>query len=186
VKRRIGPVVVALVAVALVGVLIYGVSHQGSSRALDQALAAGRFPPAPSASRLLPVLDGVGAHSAALARWRGEVVVINFWASWCDTCNAEAGLLEHAQRLLTDQHTGTIVGIDYKDITGDALGSIKQFGLSYPNLRDIDGSFAETYGTAQLPETFVLNRNLDVVAIAREELPSLAWLMHAIDRAEQT
>jgi cytochrome c biogenesis protein CcmG/thiol:disulfide interchange protein DsbE len=186
VKRRLGPVLVALVAVALVGMLVYGLSHQGSSRALDEALAAGRYPAAPGAATQLPVLDGVSGHAAALTHWRGGVVVVNFWASWCDTCNAEAGLLERAQRELTGRHEGTIVGIDYKDISGDALGAVKHFDLSYPNLRDIDGSFAEDYGTAQLPETFVLNRRLRVVAIAREELPSLAWLTHAIDRAAQT
>lgn len=185
-KRRIGPVVVALVAAALVGILVYGLSHQGSSRALDQALAAGRYPPAPSATQELPVLDGVAGASAALRRWRGEVVVVNFWASWCDTCNAEAGLLERTQRLLAADHTGTIVGIDYKDISGYALAAVKRFAFSFPNLRDIDGSFAETYGTAQLPETFVLNRQLHVVAIAREQIPSLGWLTHAIDRARQT
>ena len=176
----------ALVAAALVAVLVYGLSEQGSSRALDAALAAGLYPAAPNASTRLPVLDRVDAPQAALTHWRGEVVVLNFWASWCDTCNAEAGLLERAQRLLAARHEGTIVGITYKDISGDSLASIEHFGLTYPNLRDVDGSYAEGYGTAQLPETFVLNRQLHVVAIAREELPSLTWLTNAISRAEQT
>ncbi len=175
-----------LVAAALVGVLVYGLTHQGSSRALDEALAAGRFPPAPSAAEKLPVLDGVPSASAALMHWRGEVVVVNFWASWCDACNAEAGLLEHSQRELAADHEGTIVGIDYKDISGYALGAVKRFAFSFPNLRDIDGSFAEAYGTAQLPETFVLNRQLHVVAISRGEIPNFGWLTRAIAHARQT
>jgi hypothetical protein len=52
-------------------------------------------------------------------------------------------------------------------------------------VRDIDGSFAEGYGTAQLPETFVLDRHLRVVAISRGELTSESWLMHAMNAAAQ-
>lgn len=183
-KRSIGPVITAILAVALVGLLAFGLSKQGTSRALDAALAAGREPAAPNTGERLPVLDGVAARSASLAHWRGEVVVVNFWASWCDTCNAEAPLLERAQRMLVSARAGTVIGITYKDITSNAVAKIREFHLSYPNLRDIDGSFAAAYGTAQLPETFVLNRRLHVVAIARGEITSSHWLTAAIRRAE--
>ena len=85
---------------------------------------------------------------------------MNFWASWCDTCIAEAPLIERAQRSLAASGAGTVVGIDYKDVSSQARGYIAQHGLTYPNLRDIDGSFASAYGTAALPETFVLDRRL--------------------------
>jgi len=186
VKRRIGPVGVALVGAAVIALLVYGLAKQGSSRALDEALAAGRLPAAPNTTRTLPVLDRVSGSRAALSRWRGGVVVVNFWASWCDTCNAEAGLLEHAQRLLAARREGTVVGITYKDLTGDALAKIGRFGFTFPNLRDVDGSFAEAYGTSKLPETFVLNRKQRVVAISRGEITRLSWLTDAIARAERT
>jgi cytochrome c biogenesis protein CcmG/thiol:disulfide interchange protein DsbE len=186
VKRRLGPIVTVVVGAALVAMLVYGLTKQGTSRALDAALEAGHPPPAPNASKALPVLDGVDARSAALTHWRGGVVVVNFWASWCTTCNAEAGLLERAQRLLADRHEGTIVGITYKDISGKSLDAVKQFAFTFPNLRDIDGSYAEGYGTAQLPETFVLNRQLRVVAISRGEITKLSWLTAAIGQAART
>jgi thiol-disulfide isomerase/thioredoxin len=113
-------------------------------------------------------------------------VVVNFWASWCNTCDAEAPLLERSQRMLVAHHAGTVVGITYKDISSNALSKIKASGLSYPNLRDVDGSYASGYGTAQLPETFVLNGQLHVVAISRGEITSVRWLMRAIGRAERT
>jgi cytochrome c biogenesis protein CcmG/thiol:disulfide interchange protein DsbE len=183
VKRRLGPIVTVLVGVALVATLVYGLTKQGTSRRLDAAIEAGHQPPAPNATKALPVLDGVDGRSAALTHWRGGVVVVNFWASWCSTCNAEAGLLERAQRRLAARHEGTVVGITYKDITGNSLGAIKRFGFTFPNLRDIDGSYAESYGTAQLPETFVLNRRLRVVAISRGEIMKLSWLTAAIQQA---
>ncbi|MGD0196775.1 MAG: TlpA disulfide reductase family protein [Solirubrobacteraceae bacterium] len=184
-KRRIVPVITIVVAGALIAVLAYGLSAQGASRALDSALAAGKRPAAPEVARKLPVLNRVDAASASLSHWRGQVVVINFWASWCNTCDAESGLLEHAQRLLVAEHEGTIIGITYKDISSDSLASVKQYGFTFPNLRDVDGSFAEGYGTAQLPETFVLDRQLHVVAISRGEITTLSWLMNAIHAAAQ-
>ncbi|MGD0981795.1 MAG: TlpA disulfide reductase family protein [Solirubrobacteraceae bacterium] len=185
-KRRLGPIVTVLVGAALVATLVYGLTKQGTSRRLDAAIEAGHQPSAPNAAKALPVLDGVDGRSAALTHWRGGVVVVNFWASWCSTCNAEAGLLERAQRRLAARHEGTVVGITYKDITGNSLGAIKRFGFTFPNLRDIDGSYAESYGTAQLPETFVLNRQLRVVAISRGEITKLSWLTAAIQQAART
>ena len=74
-------------------------------------------------------------------------------------------------------------GIDYKDLSTGAQQFIGSHGLSYPNLRDIDGSFAAAYGTDALPETFVLNRRLQVVAISRGEITEQSWLTQWIDAA---
>ncbi len=183
--RRLVPSVVAALALAAVALLVYGLTQQGTSRALDDALAAGRQPAAPDTAVALPVLDRLSAPTASLERWRGRVVVLNFWASWCDTCTAESALIERAQRLLSRSGAGTVVGIDYKDLTSGAQQFIDAHGLSYPNLRDIDGSFATAYGTDALPETFVLNRRLQVIAISRGEITRQAWLTHWIEQAER-
>ena len=185
-KRRIVPLVAIVVGAALVALLAYGLIAQGPSRSLDAAVRAGKRPPAPAVARALPVLDGARGPKASLERWRGQVLVINFWASWCDTCGAEAGILRSAQRLLTERREGTVLGITYKDVTGESVAWLKAHRLSFPNLRDVDGSFAEAYGTAQLPETFVLDRRLRVVGISRGELTSLRWLSGAINAAARS
>jgi cytochrome c biogenesis protein CcmG, thiol:disulfide interchange protein DsbE len=185
VRRKLLPAISAVTAAAVVGLLVFGLTQQGASRALDQALAAGRHPAAPNAAQLLPALDRVGRSDASLASWRGKVVIVNFWASWCSTCIAEAPLIEQAQRSLAAGKAGTVVGIDFKDLSSGARQYIAQHALSYPNLRDIDGSFASAYGTAALPETFVLDRRLRVVAIARGEIAKESWLRYAISLAER-
>jgi cytochrome c biogenesis protein CcmG/thiol:disulfide interchange protein DsbE len=185
VKRRIVPLVSIALAAAVIAMLAWGLAAQGASRSLDAAVQRGQRPAAPEVSRALPVLNGVPAADAALSRWRGQVLVINFWASWCDTCAAEAPLLQAAQSYLVSRREGTVLGVTYKDISGSSLSWLAQHRLSFPNLRDIDGSFAEGYGTAQLPETFVLDRRLRVVAISRGELTSRMWLMRAIRAAAQ-
>jgi cytochrome c biogenesis protein CcmG, thiol:disulfide interchange protein DsbE len=184
VNRRIGPIVTALVAAALLALLGYGLAKQGPSRALDAAVEAGRQPSAPHVSQALPVLDRLRAQRAAISHWRGGVIVVNFWASWCTTCDAEEPLLERTQRALQAGHKGTVLGITYKDVSSYSLSAIERYGLSFPNLRDADGSFAAAYGTAQLPETFVLNSRLHVVAISRGPIPQAAWLARAISAAE--
>ena len=70
-RRKLGPLAVAVVAAAVVGLLIYGLTQQGESRALDNAIVAGHPLRAPDVSRSLPVLDRVDASERrdhALAR----------------------------------------------------------------------------------------------------------------------
>jgi peroxiredoxin len=185
VRLRPWPSIVVALAAALIALLVYGLVTQGPSRSLDDAVASRVYLPAPEASRSLPVLDRVDASDARLSRWRGKVVVLNFWAQWCSTCIDEVALIERAQRALVKSGEGTVVGVDYKDISSYALGFISAHGLSYPNIRDEDGSFAAAYGTDALPETFVLDRHMHVVAISRGEVPNEAWLQHAIAFAKR-
>jgi cytochrome c biogenesis protein CcmG, thiol:disulfide interchange protein DsbE len=186
VRRKLVPTVFSVLAAAVVALLIYGLSQQGESRALDNAIAAGHPLPAPEATRPLSVLDRVDASSATLERWRREIVVLHFWASWCETCLNEAPLIEQAQRELASSGRGTVIGVDYKDVSSQALAFVAQHYVSYPNLRDVDGSFGGAYGTDALPETFVLNRRMRVVALMRGEVPNRAWLRGAITHAERT
>lgn len=184
-RGKLVPMVASGVAVALVALLVYGLTKQGTSRALDQALIAGRTPPAPDTTLPLPVLNGVRSGHASLASWRGKVLVVNFWASWCSTCIAEAAVIERAQHSLAASSAGTVIGIDYKDLSSGARDYIAHHRLTYPNLRDIDGGFASAYGTVALPETFVLNRKLQVVAISRGAIADEAKLAGWIAEAER-
>ncbi len=183
VKRLALPTLISLVGVALLGLLIYGVTHQAASRTLDEARAHGQDPVAPQATRKLPVLSGDAAVSSdSLAAYRGKVVVLNFWASWCEPCQLEAPLLERAQSQL-ERHDGTVLGVTYLDASPDSLSFVRHYHLTYPNLRDNSGTFAHSYGTDQLPESFVIDRYGRIVAISRGEIDQ-AFVDHAIALAE--
>ncbi len=181
-KSRVLPIAVSVVGVCLIGLLIYGVSHQAASRTLDEQVAQGRHPLAPQAARPLPILDGRGESS--LGALRGKVVVLNFWASWCEPCQVEAPLLERSQATLL-RHGGTVLGVTYLDASPDSQAFVRRFHLSYPNLRDNDGVFAHAYGTNQLPESFIIDRQGHVTAVSRGEIGQ-PFLQKALTLAESS
>lgn len=181
-KRLYTPVIAGLAGAALIGLLVYGVSSQSPTRTLDDAVHHGLHPAAPAAGYGLPLLSGHG-HSA-LASYDGKVVVLNFWASWCEPCQEEAPRLEHVQRELT-RHGGTVLGVTFRDASPDSLSFVKRYHLTYPNLDDTTGEFAHAYGTNELPESFVIDRHGHVVAISRLQA-SEAFLNRAVALAESS
>jgi cytochrome c biogenesis protein CcmG/thiol:disulfide interchange protein DsbE len=180
-KRLYMPILATLGGAALIALLIFGVLALGSNRTLDEALAAGHPPLAPAADRQLPYLDE--AATTSLARFRGHVVLLNFWASWCVPCQQEAPLLAQAQRELA-RYGGTVLGVSYKDTRSDATSFMREHHLDFPDLRDRNGSFAEAYGTAALPESFLIDPAGRIVAISRGEIES-AFVAHAVALARR-
>lgn len=181
-RRLLLPVFWSLLGAAVIGLLIYGLSTQGASTSLDEALRHGKRPIAPEATMLMPTLTGAGRSS--LAAYRGKVVIVNFWASWCTPCEREAPGLERLERQLAS-HDATVLGITYEDITSDSLKFAHEFNLTYPNLRDVNGSFAHSYGTVQIPESFVIDRTGHVAEISRGEVTK-PFLEFAVQLAEHS
>ena len=140
---RKGPaVVVILLAAALVGLLSYGVAQRGEDRSIDAALVRGERIPAPEYESALGVLGGPGQQS--LVDYKGKVVVLNFWASWCDPCVEELPLLERTHEAL-ERRNATVVGVNLRDVSSDALGYVRRFRLTFPSLRDPDAEYARAY-----------------------------------------
>lgn len=171
----------ALAGAALLGLLIYGVTHQAPKRSLDEAIAEGHPPQAPDATMKLPRLSGSGSQS--LASYRGKVVMLDFWASWCVDCQQEADELESLQHKL-EGHDATVLGVTYQDVSNDSRKFVKEYGLSYPNLRDGNGRFVSSFGTEQLPENFLIDREGKIVDIARGPVDK-AFVQRALALADE-
>lgn len=181
-RRRLLPILATLAGAGLIGLLVYGVTARSASRTLDERVARDEHPAAPDATRSLPLLDGDGAGT--LAAYRGKVVVLNFWASWCEPCQVEAPLLQRSQARLS-RAGATVLGVTYLDASPDSQSFVRHYRLTYPNLRDNNGTFAHSYGTDQLPESFVIDRHGRIAAISRGEL-NQAFLDRAIALAQST
>jgi cytochrome c biogenesis protein CcmG/thiol:disulfide interchange protein DsbE len=153
---------VILTAALLVGLLAYGVASKRTDTSIDDATAAGKRIDAPTAR--LPVL-GRGGESS-LANYKGKVVVLNFWASWCKPCTEELPLLERTHKAISGRDA-LVLGANYQDVSTSALGFVRRFKLTYPSLRDKDGEFADRYGSRAFPETFVVDRRGRIAATRR-------------------
>jgi cytochrome c biogenesis protein CcmG/thiol:disulfide interchange protein DsbE len=147
---------------ALLALLAYGIAQNQTGQSIDSQLAAGKRPPAPKVS--LPRLDGGG--DVSLSSYRGKVVVLNFWASWCPPCKNEAPVLSRWQKTLS-RAGGTIVGVDVLDVSSDAEHFIADHKLDFPHLRDQDGSRLKSFEVVGYPETVVLDRKGRIAATSR-------------------
>jgi cytochrome c biogenesis protein CcmG/thiol:disulfide interchange protein DsbE len=88
---------------------------------------------------------------------RGKVVFLNFWASWCPPCRAEARTLEAASRKYREQGV-VFVGVNIQDTEESARAFLEEFGITYPNGIDRGARIAIEYGVWGLPETFFIDR----------------------------
>ena len=101
-------------------------------------------------------------------------MLVNIWASWCEPCRDELPLVEKTHAMLA-RKGGTVLGIDVKENSGAALDAVDEFGLSFPNLRDRDGSFVRKWGQTGYPESYVIDRDGKVAAVRRMPITQ-AWV----------
>jgi cytochrome c biogenesis protein CcmG, thiol:disulfide interchange protein DsbE len=177
-RRLAIPALAVAVAAALLALLGFGVAHLGSDSSIDASVARGDYPTAPSARLQLPILGGSGSRS--LAEFRGKVVVLNVFASWCPPCLAEAPMLEREQQQIAKDNA-TILGVTYQDNSNDSESFVHQQHLTYPVVRDVSGKFARAFGVGGVPETFVINRQGKIVALDRSQLDG-TWLQKTLPK----
>jgi cytochrome c biogenesis protein CcmG/thiol:disulfide interchange protein DsbE len=123
----------------------------------------------------LTTFDG---ERIALSDLRGQIVVINFWASWCVECYDEAPLLEAAYQDFKDQGV-VFLGVDYLDTEKEARAYMVQYGITYPNGYDLGSEISEAFQITGVPETFFINRDGTIhhVQIGPIEQPQLYQLL---------
>lgn len=175
-RKFVVPGVIAVAAAAALALLAFGAANHGGGSSINDELASGHYPVAPDYRTRLPLLDGSGERS--LASFRGKVVVLNMFASWCEPCKAEAPLLAREQRVLAARNA-TLVGVTYKDATSDAQAYVRNYHLAYPVIRDVDGNFAGSYGVNGVPETFVIGRDGRIMAFNGGPLTA-QWLKQTL------
>ena len=107
----------------------------------------------------LPQLDG---PPVTLARLRGQVVVINFWASWCTECRVEQAALDQTWQQFQDSGV-VVLGVDFQDTVDAARNYVRTDAVTYPVVEDASSKTARAFGLRGVPETFVVNRSGRIV-----------------------
>lgn len=134
----------------LLAVLAAGTLRSQQVHAIGEALARGQQPPIPAVT--LPSMAG---RPVDLSSLRGHPVILNFWASWCVPCRDEAPQLQRIWETYRGQGL-LVVGVNTQDLEGPARDFLRQYHITYLNLRDPDGKVARLFGTTGVPETFFI------------------------------
>jgi len=150
-RTRLLAGVVAVVAV-IVALLTTGL---GKDPSVIASPLVGRAAP----NFTLPQLDG---PPVTLSKLRGQVVVINFWASWCTECQVEQAALDQTWRQFQDSGV-VMVGVNFEDSTGAARDYIRTDNVTYPVVEDTNSRTALAYGLRGVPETFVVSQTGRIV-----------------------
>jgi cytochrome c biogenesis protein CcmG/thiol:disulfide interchange protein DsbE len=144
-SKRTGLIVAFAVILALLGLLAWGL----------RKVQAGPVESGMAPDFTLTSFDG---RTLTLSELRGQVVIINFWASWCPPCREEAAYLEQTWRKYKDK--GVIfIGVDWVDTEKEALAYMDEFDLTYFNGPDIGTRIAQAYNIQGVPETFYVAKN---------------------------
>jgi len=176
---------VAAVAViaALVGLLVQRTLARERGPNLVAAIRADEKPQAPAFELDViwprtetwprPLRGALADGEVTLTELRGYPVVINFWASWCVPCEAEAPRLVASAEAHADEVA--FLGIDIQDFKSDATKFLRRYDTNYVSVRDPTSASYDSYGLTGIPETYYLDREGRVVAhsvgeVSREEL----------------
>jgi peroxiredoxin len=103
-------------------------------------------------------LGAKGGQTVSLAQYKGQVVMINFWASWCGPCREEMPLLESIYKKY-NRLGFTMLGVNVEPDSKAANDWLKQTPVSFPILYDTDSKVSKLYEVAGMPSTVIIDRN---------------------------
>ena len=153
------------IAVAVGAVAIFGVALAPSRASVAVSVDAatliadptGMTAPVFSADRLNgPGKTGLGAYG-------GKVVVVNFWASWCDPCKQEAAVLGAAEKKWRSRGV-VFLGVNSRDTTAPARAFEQRYGVAYESVVDPNAEIGQHYYVTGFPETYFISKSGKVVA----------------------
>jgi cytochrome c biogenesis protein CcmG/thiol:disulfide interchange protein DsbE len=149
------------------GLLLSAVVAVVLSVAALLATGLGRDPAvvaSPLVGRAAPAFElaGLDGPAVRLSDLRGQIVVVNFWASWCAECRTEQDALNQTWSRFRDSGV-TVLGVNFQDTTPDAREYVGSLGIRYPVVQDTESSTALAYGLRGVPETFVVDRSGHIV-----------------------
>ena len=113
----------------------------------------------------------INGKAGKLSDYRGKVVVLNFWATWCPPCVEETpSLIELNKRLAS--RNGVVLGVSVDEDVAAYQKFIQDHEINFPTSRDASKKYAQDYGTVMYPETYIIDRH---GKIARKVIGPQDW-----------
>jgi peroxiredoxin len=103
-------------------------------------------------------VPAVPSGSLDLKNYRGQIVVLNFWATWCPPCVEETPSLEQFAEKMRD-HGVVVLGVSVDEDEKALQNFVRENGISFPIGRDPNRAISNGYGTFQYPETYIMDRH---------------------------
>lgn len=142
-----------LVACAVVGLLYATNVIGGGIPPVEAGSAAPQF-------RAVTTLAGAPSAQKSLADYKGQVVLLNLWATWCGPCRSEMPSLEKLQQELGPKGLKIVaVSVDAPGMESAIHDFVKEFGLTFEILYAPDGKIQYDYQATGFPETFIIGRD---------------------------
>ena len=105
-----------------------------------------------------------GKTTASLDDMNGQIVVMNFWASWCVECRAETDELEAAWLKYGDQGV-MFVGVAYADVEPNSIEYMEEFNVTFPHAPDFGTRISNAYEITGVPETFIIDQHGEIAYV---------------------
>jgi cytochrome c biogenesis protein CcmG/thiol:disulfide interchange protein DsbE len=116
-----------------------------------------------------------------LSDLQGKVVVLNFWASWCNPCEQEAEDLEAAWKFYQPGDEVVFLGVAWTDTEKKSLEYLNKFNITYPNGPDLGTRISQAYRTTGVPETYIIDRNGKLASVKLSPFLSVQEIRAAIN-----
>lgn len=162
-----------LVIIAAVAAIVW-VYLQHSSKAPAHKIAAGTPGPAFEATSLT-------GNKVSLADYKGKVVLLNFWATWCKPCMQEMPLLNKMHKSSDIQIETLFINV------GESKGTVSEYmkeqQFSFPVVIDATGKISALYGVTALPSTFILNTKGEIAKVVFGEIQDFSMLQQWLEDA---
>jgi len=141
------------------------VFHLGVAMVLGLFVSVASADPAPDFT-----LQSSTGENVRLAEQRGQVVMLNFWASWCGPCRQEMPLLDAMYKRYSSAGF-QFYGVNVEEDNTDAKKLLKELGVSFPVLFDPESKASKLYGVDAMPTTVVIDKKGQIRYVNRGYKP---------------
>ncbi|HNR02192.1 MAG TPA: TlpA disulfide reductase family protein [Anaerolineaceae bacterium] len=95
----------------------------------------------------------------------GRVILLNFWSSWCASCDEEGAILEEVWQEVKDSGDTIFLGVNYVDTEKDSIAFLEKYGITFPNGPDMGSRISRIFKVEAVPETYIIGRDGTLTAV---------------------